>query len=278
MPAPQPPKDRYASGSAPVNRRTVRQPVVTEPVVRPHASVRQRLANAQAQHRLGGALSLRLQAHSGRVSGLQRGTGAMAIALAVAGTVCAMGVLVAWLQQSVAGGVVAGVGACAAAGAGWWWRCLRRAEATVDAAALPDVFDSAALAQLDDVLRQLASEVGHAHLQQLRALADTLARMAPLMRRTGVNEHFTHEDRFYVTECVRRYWPDTLQAYLRVPRSGRATPGADGQTADGLLTAQLHLLHQELHLREQGLVRASAEALAQQQRFLQAKGTPGPLR
>lgn len=275
-----PPKDRYASGSAPVNRRTARQPVVAEAPL-PHPSVRQRLARVQAQHRLGGLLSQRLVggrhglqgAGSGRTGG-----GVAGIAVAVGGTVCAVGLLVAWLQQSAAVGVVAGVGACAAAGAGWWM-ARQRSGGAANALALPVLFDVPALGQLDEVLRQLACEVSDAHLQQLRGLADTLERMAPLMRQTGVNEHFTQDDHFYVTECVRRYWPDTLQAYLRVPRSGRATPGAEGgASADGLLGAQLTLLQQELSQREQGLVRASAATLEQQQRFLHAKGTQGPVR
>ena len=278
MSAPLPPKDRFASGSAPVNRRTVRQPVVAEPV-RPHASVRQRLARVQAQHRLGGALSQRLLGRVG-LRGMGAGghsNGVAGIALAVGGTVCACGGLVAWLHQSAAVGMVAGLVGCVAAGGGWWLHRRRAAGQQTDAA-LPELFDAATLAQLDEVLKQLANEVSDAHLQQLRGLADTLARMAPLMRQTGVNEHFTQDDHFYVTECVRRYWPDTLQAYVRVPRSGRTTPGEDGQTADGLLAAQLGLLQLELTRREQGLVRASAAALEHQQRFLQAKGTQGPLR
>lgn len=276
MPAPLPPKDRFASASAPVNRRTARQPVRAEPVV-PHASVRQRLARVQAQHRLGGSLSQRLHGRGG-LRGTASGTGGAAgIAVAVGATVCTMGLLVAWLQQSAAVGVAAGTGACVVAAAGWWrWR---RGAGQAAADDLPPLFDTAALAQLDEVLRQLASEVGEAHLQQLRGLADTLGRMAPLMRRVGVSEHFTQEDHFYVTECVRRYWPDTLQAYLQVPRSGRASPGAGtGQSADGSLGAQLAMLQQELGKREQGLVKASAEALAQQQRFLNAKGAQGPMR
>ena len=277
MSAPHPPKDRFATGNAPVNRRTVRQPVVAEPVV-PHASVRQRLARVQAQHRMGGLLSQRLLARGAlRGHGLVERAGASGIAVAVGGTVCAMGLLVAWLQQSVAVAVVAGAGACAAAGAGWWLQRTRGAGHHT-AATVPELFDAPALAQLDEMLKEMAGEVSDAHLQQLRSLADTLERMAPLMRQSGVNEHFTQDDHFYVVECVRRYWPDTLQAYLRVPRSGRAVPNLDsGQTPDSLLGAQLGLLQNELARREQGLVKASAAALEQQQRFLHAKGTQGPM-
>lgn len=278
MAAPLPPKDRYVSASAPVNRRTARQPVVAAPAV-PHASVRQRLARVQAQHRLGGLLSQRLLVREGlrgRGTGGRTGTGG--IAVAVGGTLSAVGLLVAWLQQSVPVAVVAVAGVFVAAVAGWWLRRNRRA-GQIHQAVLPDLFDAPALTALDEVLKQLASEVSDEHLKQLRGMADTLERMAPLMRQNGVSEHFTQDDHFYVTECVRRYWPDTLQAYLYVPRSGRAAPGADGgPSADGLLGAQLALLQQELSRREQGLVRASATALEQQQRFLHAKGAQGPLR
>lgn len=274
-----PPKDRFATGNAPVNRRTLRQPWLTETPV-PHPSVRQRLARVQAQHRLGGSLSQRLLA---RVDGRSLGqAGGMAgIAVAVGGTVCAVGLLVAWLQQSVPLAVAAAAGTLSAAGAGWWLTRNRGAGQATRATFtdLPELFDAPSLAQLDDMLKHMASEVNETHLLQLRGLADTLQRMAPLMRQTGVNEHFTQDDHFYVTECVRRYWPDTLQAYLRVPRNGRTHPGAEGgPSADGLLGEQLSLLQRELSQREQGLVRASAAALELQQRFLHAKGSPGTLR
>lgn len=276
----KPPKDRYASGSGPVNLRSVRQPVAPEPVLLAHASVRQRLARVQALHKLGGALSLRLVGgRSGLRGGGFAGTGGgvAGIAVAVMGTLSAVGLLIAWLQQSATVGMAAGAGVCAAAGAAWWMVRQRGSKANT-APELPELFDVPALSQLDEVLRQLASEVSDAPMLQLRGLADTLERMAPLMRQTGVSEHFTQDDHFYVTECVRRYWPDTLQAYLRVPRNSRRASGADGgPSADSLLGAQLALLQQELGRREQGLVRASAAALEQQQRFLKAKGIPGPL-
>ena len=283
MAAPLPPKDRYVSASAPVNRRTARQPVVAAPAV-PHASVRQRLARVQAQHRLGGLLSQRLLVREGlrgRGTGGRTGTGG--IAVAVGGTLSAVGLLVAWLQQSVPVAVVAVAGVFVAAVAGWWLRRNRRA-GQIHQVVLPDLFDAPALTALDEVLKQLASEVSDEHLKQLRGMADTLERMAPLMRRVGMNEQFTQEDHFYVTECVRRYLPDTLQAYLQVPRHSRALAAstaptdvgsAESTSADALLAAQLALLQTELARREQALNSASTEALQKQQRFLQAKGATG---
>ena len=51
---------RFASSSGPVNRRTVRQPLEVSPPPQAHASLRQRMAQVQARHRLGQPLSQRL--------------------------------------------------------------------------------------------------------------------------------------------------------------------------------------------------------------------------
>ena len=160
----------------------------------------------------------------------------------------------------------------------------RRQSAATSLAEQPllPLFDATALVKLDEVLHHLASEMTEAQLAPLRGLTDTLERMAPLMRRVGVNEQFTQEDHYYVTECVRRYLPDTLQAYLQVPRHSRSQPApasldaGTGQapSADELLATQLALLQTELGRREKALTSASTEALQKQQRFLKAKG-PG---
>lgn len=273
-----PPSPRFASSSGPVNRRTVRQPVAQAPAPLAHASLRQRMAQVQTRRRLGRPLSERLAwpqqagaVAAGPWAGVFGDHGAVWVGLALA-----LGGL-GWLLASwwwLAGAVVV------LAGAGWVGRRAAGQRAGRDAAqagALP-LFDGAALARLDEALHHRASEMTEAQLAPLRTLADTLERMVPLMRRVGVNELFTQEDHFYVTECVRRYLPDTLQAYLQVPRHSRALPaeaateGMAAASADQLLAAQLALLQAELTRREQALARASTEALQRQQRFLQAKG------
>lgn len=271
---------RFASSSGPVNRRTVRQPLEVSPPPQAHASLRQRMAQVQARHRLGQPLSQRLAV--GGSNRLRGATPAASVGAAGALALGGVGLLLAGLQASWLLGA-ASVGLTGLA-AGLWMVARRQSTATslAEQPLLP-LFDATALAKLDEVLHHLASEMTETQLAPLRSLADTLERMAPLMRRVGVNEQFTQEDHFYVTECVRRYLPDTLQAYLQVPRHSRsqlAPASVDAGTgsapsADELLATQLALLQTELGRREKALTSASTEALQKQQRFLKAKGAGG---
>ena len=276
MSQPQP-SQRFASSSGPVNRRTVRQPLEVSPPPQAHASLRQRMAQVQARHRLGQPLSQRLAV--GGSNRLRGATPAASVGAAGALALGGVGLLLAGLQASWLLGA-ASVGLTGLA-AGLWMVARRQSAATSLAEQPPlPLFDATALAKLDEVLHHLASEMTEAQLAPLRSLADTLERMAPLMRRVGVNEQFTQEDHFYVTECVRRYLPDTLQAYLQVPRHSRSQPApasldagtGPAPSADELLATQLALLQTELGRREKALTSASTEALQKQQRFLKAKG------
>lgn len=271
---------RFASSSGPVNRRTVRQPLEVSPPPQAHASLRQRMAQVQARHRLGQPLSQRLAV--GGSNRLRGATPAASVGAAGALALGGVGLLLAGLQASwLLGAASVGLTGLAAG----LWMVARRQSAASSLAEQPllPLFDATALAKLDEVLHHLASEMTEAQLAPLRSLTDTLERMAPLMRRVGVNEQFTQEDHFYVTECVRRYLPDTLQAYLQVPRHSRSQPAPaslDAGTgpvpsADELLANQLALLQTELGRREKALTSASTEALQKQQRFLKAKGAGG---
>ena len=276
MSQPQP-SQRFASSSGPVNRRTVRQPLEVSPPPQSHASLRQRMAQVQARHRLGQPLSQRLAV--GGSNRLRGATPAASVGAAGALALGGVGLLLAGLQASwLLGAASVGLTGLAAG----LWMVARRQSAATSLAEQPllPLFDATALVKLDEVLHHLASEMTEAQLAPLRSLADTLERMAPLMRRVGVNEQFTQEDHFYVTECVRRYLPDTLQAYLQVPRHSRSQPApasldagtGPAPSADELLATQLALLQTELDRREKALTSASTEALQKQQRFLKAKG------
>ena len=73
-------------------------------------------------------------------------------------------------------------------------------------------------------------------------------------------------------ECLRRYIPDTLDAFLRVPATQRKTQLLDGQaSAQALLLDQLSALQEEVTLREKKIGRSAAEGLMKQNRFLEAK-------
>ncbi|MEY4979304.1 MAG: hypothetical protein RLZZ352_1574 [Pseudomonadota bacterium] len=268
-PSPAEQAPRYASSDTPVNRRTARQPLVSTPPPQAHASLRQRVAQVRVRQHLGRSWQQRLAVPGHRAQGSNRLS--LALPMAVVGV---LGLFLAWLEASwpLALGALAVV--LLAVAGGWWMR--RPLDRTRIEPLLP-LFDATALERLDTALQSLTDDLRPEHWNALRRLADTLERIAPLMQRLGVNEHFTQEDHFYVTECVRRYLPDTLQAYLQVPRQHRdqalaaASPTPTSISAHNLLNAQLTLLQAELDRREQALNRASAQALQQQQRFLEAK-------
>jgi hypothetical protein len=134
------------------------------------------------------------------------------------------------------------------------------------------LFDEATLHAFDRVLDQLAVEVQEELAVQLTELKQQVVRIARLASTSFVDENFTMDDRMYLTESVRRYLPDSLQSYLRVPQNQRSTQILEqGQTAASLLLSQINLLRVELAKQEVKLTRSTAEDLVKQQRFLESK-------
>ena len=270
MNPPEPHKQRYARATAPVNLRTAareRQPTLpVNPAAR--RSLRQRMARSHAQHLLGQPLREQLAPRAAHTR-----TPPSTIMLALGLTLSGMGLLTAWWQASAA--IASGAAALGLGTAGltalWRRRALVTGPGHGSTRGTAPAFDPQAIAALDEVLARLGPLVPPPVLEQLTGLKKTLVRIAPLLASTGVNELFTRDDRFYVSELVRRYLPDTLTAFLQVPAAQRGTQGADGRTALQLLEEQLSLLQTELSRREALLVQVAGEALQQQHRFLQAK-------
>ena len=152
------------------------------------------------------------------------------------------------------------------------WKVVHdRANASAGgSAASASLFDSAALAAFDAALDTAAAELDEAHSTRLLAIKDTFKRIGqqPVVQ----DGHFTVEDRLYLRECLRRYVPDSIAAYLRVPVAQRAQQlWNDQPCAQVALRQQLDLLLEEICLRETKIGRSAAEQLAGQQRFLAAK-------
>ena len=150
----------------------------------------------------------------------------------------------------------------------------RRRDPAASAAetAIAPLFDEACLLAFDRALDALAPEATEAVAARLTGIKNQLARIAGLTANRPVDEHFTLDDRLYLTELVRRYLPDSLQAYLLVPRAQRANQlTAQAGSAESLLLGQLQLLGAELDKRELKLAHSRAEALMRQQRFLESK-------
>lgn len=260
------PDPHYVAADRPVNRRTAGRQLRLQP--QPvNSAVQARLAAAQARSRLGPALAGQIRfgvAEAPRTPMPKRAI--------VGGILAAAGAVALFLALLQASPLLAAAGAAALLGGlALTWRSLRsRATGSAPALAQP-LFDEASLRALDGALEQMAPEVPQAIAAQLTGLKKLIVRIARHGSTAVVDENFTMEDRLYITECVRRYLPDTLQSYLAVPRAQRDAAMLEGQSAAQLLSGQLDLLRVELEKRETRMGRSAAELLLRQQRFLQSK-------
>ncbi|MGV8804781.1 MAG: hypothetical protein ACWA6Y_07450 [Polaromonas sp.] len=265
-----PPDSDYVRSPRPVNRRTAPRPGVkaAKPAVLP-AAVHGRLAAQRAQTRLGRPLAEQLRAS--RQTGSPTRLGPWHIVGGVMATAAGVALLLAWIESSwplaaAAGGALVAAGGLALYG--------RRAAAQASPAPEPTatLFDEASLLAFDRLLAQRGASLPEAVQDRLVALKQHLARIAQQAASATAGEHFTLDDRLYLAELVRRYLPDSLQAYFLVPQAQRATLRLEqDQTAQALLLGQIELFCAELERQETKLARDQGEALLRQQRFLQAK-------
>lgn len=267
-----PPDPRYVSASKPVNRRTA-QPVARaerlSPVVQERLAAK--WAGQQIRNRFGLPLAEQLLVAARPVH-----TPAMGPLLITGGVVCAasaVGLLLAAIAHSwlFAGGGAVGL----VAGVSLVF-FSRRSEA-MSALAMPPAaafFDAASLQAFDCAVESMVADVPDTVVTALTSLKQQLARIAQQAANAPVDEHFTMDDRLYLTELLRRYVPDSLQAYLLVPKNQRAAPVLEqGESAVSLLLGQLQLLGTELDKHEKKLTQSSAENLLRQQRFLASKSS-----
>lgn len=246
-------------GSRPVNRRTAPR-AAAKPKL--GAVVMERARAAQARNRLGAPLAEQLRAPAARAK-------APVTPIAVTGGILSacggLGLFLAWLQAAPLIGVAGGG---AIAGGLLLLRAGRRPAPVEQVQATP-LFDPASVDAFDRAVQELSADLPADVAQSLVQIKQRVLRMA---RHAGTpDEHFQLEDRLYLNECLRRYLPDSLQAWLAVPREQRDAPLAEGKSAQALLVQQLAQLQAEMEKREQKLARGAAEALLRQQRFLDAK-------
>jgi hypothetical protein len=253
---------RFVVADRPVNRRMALRAQAGNDEAARIAPARVRAV--QARNRIGPPLAEQL--HAAPSAGRER-LAPRAIAGAVIASTGGLGLFLAWLQSSTFGGV-AGVAALAAG----LVLARPRPAGPTDLQATPGaVLDAAAVEAFDTAVERLAPELPPPVADALADLKLLVLRIARHPAAATVDEHFRLEDRLYVNECLRRYVPDSLQAYFTVPAEQRSAPLPDGQTPETLLLAQLAQLRGALQQREQALGRSAAEALLRQQRFLNAK-------
>jgi hypothetical protein len=128
-------------------------------------------------------------------------------------------------------------------------------------------------------LRVMVDSVGKAippdALVELRFIEATLKELLPRLREMLERGTLTDKDAFTVEETVRRYLPDTLGAYLRLPKLyARLQNVAERQTASQLLTSQLKMLNCSLSELANHAFAGEAEKLVMNGKFLEAKFYP----
>jgi hypothetical protein len=85
------------------------------------------------------------------------------------------------------------------------------------------------------------------------------------------------KDSFTVLETIRRYLPDTLAAYLRLPKFyAQVQTLGDGRTASQALVGQLQVLDTSLNDVAKSAFAGDAEELIANGQFLQAKFAEKP--
>jgi hypothetical protein len=256
---------RYISADGPANPRHARRESLPPPPVSEEALAR--VQRMHARHLLGAPLQAQMRAAAPAVRQtihpVQIGS---AIGAAAGGVVLLLGAIQSSLIVAVPGAalLVAGLATLA-------WSSRRTAAPRALGAVSP-LFDDETMNRFDTALEQASAALDEPLCQQLLALKGSLVRIGTRAATVATDEHFTLEHRMYLLECLRRYIPDSLEAYLRVPASQRhSTAEGQGDCAATLLSRQLSLLQDEVDRREEALGRSATEGLRRQQRFLEAK-------
>ncbi|MET0333796.1 MAG: hypothetical protein ABW190_05950 [Rhizobacter sp.] len=165
----------------------------------------------------------------------------------------------------------AAVGGAMVAGATAWWVARRSGGRTASPATMAPVMviDPQALEHLDKLMEAVVPELSDEALDRLLSVKLALVRVARASGDAG--ESLSMDDRLYLSECFRRYVPDSIDAYLSIPQAQRANAIDAERPATALFLDQLALLQADIDTLEQKVHRESGDRLLQQQRFLETK-------
>ncbi len=254
---------KYVSANRPINSRTASKANLAAEQINP--LVQERLLARKLKSRFGAPLSTQLNTTT------QTRLRPMMVAGGMLTAVSGLGLLLAAIQASTSLATGAGIGVLLGAGL-LFFRGRSQAASNLNATIAPPLFDDADLRAFDQALEMATQEVPDNIAAALAELKQQILRIARVASDVGTDENFTLDDKHYVAECLRRYLPDSLQSYLRVPSNARDTQALEGNhTAADLLLQQITLLNAELGKREISLNKSAAAQLVRQQRFLEAK-------
>jgi hypothetical protein len=126
--------------------------------------------------------------------------------------------------------------------------------------------------QLRKLVDSVAGGLPKEALDRLRSIQSTLSELLPRLKELSDRGVISSRESFTVVETVRRYLPDTLAAYLRLPKYyAQRQPLADGRTASQTLLEQLSILDSSLKDVAKSAFAGDAETLVTNGQFLQNK-------
>ena len=126
--------------------------------------------------------------------------------------------------------------------------------------------------QIPKLVDSVVSGLPKTAVDCLRSIEATLKDLLPRLQELRDRGIISARDSFTVTETVSRYLPDTLGAYLRLPRAyAQMQPLADGKTASQTLQDQLQLLDTSLKRIASSAFDGDAQTLITNGQFLQNK-------
>ena len=259
----------FAVSNGPVNRRLIAPPVPPRESAVP--VVHKRLEATKAKLRLGASLAERLsprQHHPNNAVPLR----SWEIVAVVGAAVSAVGLTLGLIQSAF---LVIGASALFLCCFGTVVYLGTRSRRHAGGAAMvyaDNLIDDQDIALLDTAMERLAATAPQETIDRLSDLKAQISRSLALIASTRSNPACSDEDQFFVRECVRRYLPDSISGFLRVPQRDRETLLIDdGKTALNLLHEQFEMLKNQLQAKENRLTQLAGESLMQQQRFLAAK-------
>ena len=261
-------KGKFAVSNGPVNRRTVSsRPRSAD--FKPSPLVLSRLRAMQAKHQLGAPLTQRFNNDS-RSSAIPLRT--KVIAQSIGGTMAGVGTFVATLQGAWFGAALGAAALLGLGGLAWRNHITKRETNHLSMTHIAKVVDAQDLERLDALLEQVGKVSNRATVDLLVAFKEALVRSVTLAASVQGDNGLPSEDTLFIGQAVKRYVPDSLQAFLTVPASERETRDMEGgKTAAILVLEQIRLIEQKIKQCEGRLNQQMGEALLQQQRFLAAK-------
>jgi hypothetical protein len=130
---------------------------------------------------------------------------------------------------------------------------------------------------ISKALRRLSGVVSSAPPDITAKTQGIIGQLQELLPRIA-DKPASSDEAYVISRMASNYLPDTLDAYLRLPRTYAETEKlAGGQTAHQMVAAQLDLLTQKVTEVTNAILKGDSDALAAQGRFLAERFAPSAL-